>query len=122
MEVKDQLKIRMDELGISPSELARRVKVSPQSVRFWLQGRSHPGKNKVSLVESALTCKLNFSAASSTQSTTVEDALRQSDIETFLAISKLPPELKLLFARLAKAVVSLSEEASPVDRPSKSRK
>ncbi|MBC7617483.1 MAG: helix-turn-helix transcriptional regulator [Candidatus Saccharibacteria bacterium] len=116
MEIKDQLKIRMDELGINPPELGRRVGVSAQSVRFWLAGRSFPGKAKTTLLENALSFKLNFSEGLNEYSTTVEDGLHQSDIDTFLAITKLPPELKHLFSKLAQEIVQCTEmpRTSPV--------
>lgn len=113
MEIKDQIRIRMEELDMPVTELAKRAEVSTQSVRFWLNGRSFPGKNKLPLVERALSCKLNFSGAESEKSVTVEDALRETDIATFLAISKLPPQLKLLFSKLAQEIVAHSAPSMP---------
>ena len=103
MLVKDQLLIRMEELKMPVSELAKRVGVSSQSVRYWLTGRSFPGKAKCSLVEEALSFKLDFSEGSSTQSITVEQTLKQSNVNTLQAISRLPLDVQLLFAKLANA-------------------
>lgn len=113
MEVKDQIKIRMDELGINPPELGRRVGVSAQSVRFWLSGRSFPGKAKTTLLENALSFKLNFSEGLNEYSATVEEGLHQTDIETFLAITKLPPQLKHIFSKLAQEIVECAEPPRP---------
>lgn len=119
MEVKDQLKIRMDELKITPAELARRMAITAQSVRYWLSGRSFPGKAKTAALESALTFKLNFSSATNEHQTTVEDSLRQTDIETFLAITKLPPQLKGLFCKIAIEIATSLEPQSAQGAPSR---
>ena len=94
----------MEELKIPVSELAKRVGVSPQSVRFWLQGRSYPGKAKAALVESALSFKLNYSGSDG-PGQTVSEGLRQTDIETFMLIQQMPEELKTAFSRMAKDIV-----------------
>lgn len=107
MLVKDQLKIRMEQLEMPVSELAKRVGVSGQSVRHWLVGRSFPGKAKCNLIEEALSFKLDFSEGESMQSITVEQTLKQSSVNTLLAISKLPLEVQLLFAKLASAYADL---------------
>lgn len=49
MLVKDQLQVRMEQLSMPVNDLARRVGVSDQSVRHWLNGRSFPGKAKCHL-------------------------------------------------------------------------
>lgn len=113
MEVKDQLKISMDKLGINAPELGKRVGVSAQSVRFWLTGRSWPGKAKVPLIERELECKLDFSDVGN-NAPTVEDSLGQTDIETFLAISKMPPTLKQMFNKLVKEIVLINAGHTPV--------
>lgn len=113
MEIKDQLRIRMEELKIPISELARRCGVSPQSVRFWLQGRSYPGKAKTALVESALSFKMDFSS-DNTASNTVEETLRKTDIETFILIQQMPDQLKMSFNKMAQEIVRLSQSREPV--------
>lgn len=107
MLVKDQLKIQMDQLKMPVSELAKRVGVSGQSVRHWLAGRSFPGKAKCNLIEEALSFKLDFSEGESAQSITVEQTLKQSSVNTLLVISRLEPEVQLLFAKLAAKFVDL---------------
>lgn len=107
MEIKDQIRIRMEELKLPVSEFAKRVGVSPQSVRFWLMGRSYPGKAKTALIESALSFKMDFSSDNKTSST-VEDNLEKTDIETFLLIQQMPEQFKLSFNKMAQEVVKLS--------------
>lgn len=108
MEIKDQLRIQMDKLGIPVSELARRLGVSHQSIRYWLIGRSFPGKAKTQLLESALSFKLDYSEGEVPSGPTVEASLRQTDIETFIEFQNLPPELKVLISQLTKGINQLA--------------
>lgn len=95
MQVKDQLRVRMEQLQIDVTTLAKRIGVSNQSVRHWLNGRSFPGKRHVPDLEKALSMKLDFSEGETpTAVPTVEATLQAGDIELFLKISRLPPELK----------------------------
>lgn len=122
MLVKDQLKIRMDQLGMSVNELAKRVGVSSQSVRHWLGGRSFPAKSKCNLIEEALTFKLDFSEGESAQSITVEQTLKQTSINTLISISRLSLKNQLLLAKLVDAMLELqqgakTEQATPYQLP-----
>jgi len=116
MLMKDQLRVRMDQLNITPTELGRRVGVSGQSVRHWLDGRNFPTKAKTGLIEQALSCKLDFSEGESVQSMTVDDTLRKADIETFVAISKLPPDVQVLITQLAQRFLDIQAGAPTVVR------
>jgi transcriptional regulator with XRE-family HTH domain len=111
MLVKDQLRVRMDQLGIPVNELARRVGVSSQSVRHWIGGRSFPGKAKCNLVEEALTFKLDFSEGNTGQTETIDQKLVQTDLAARNAISLLPPDLQVLFAKLAAGIVEIQRNA-----------
>lgn len=42
MRVADQIRSRMEQLGVGVPELARRMKCSPQTVRYWTSGRNLP--------------------------------------------------------------------------------
>ena len=108
MEIKDQLRIQMDKLGIPVSELARRMGVSHQSVRFWLIGRSFPGKAKTHLLESVLSFKLDYSEGEVAPGPTVEASLRQTDIETFIDFQNLPAEMKTLISQLIRGINALA--------------
>lgn len=123
MLMKDQLRVRMDQLNMTPAELGRRVGVSGQSVRHWIDGRNFPTKAKTYLLEQALTCKLDFSEGQSEQSVTVDETLRMADIETFMAISKLPPDVQGLITQLAQRFLELQSGASSMvrDEPDLSR-
>lgn len=106
MLIKDQLRVRMEQLGVSVPELARRVGVSNQTVRFWLDGRNFPGKRHAPAVEKALSFRLDFSeGGDSMQSPTVSSMMERTDIELFLLINKLPPDLKLHFHRMIEVLV-----------------
>jgi transcriptional regulator with XRE-family HTH domain len=99
MEVKDQIRTRMDEQKMSVAELAQRLQVSNQTVRHWLSGRSFPGKSKAPALEKALSFRLDYSQGA----TVIEADADRIEIEVLLAISKLPPDIKKLFYQLAVA-------------------
>jgi transcriptional regulator with XRE-family HTH domain len=101
--VSNQIKVRMDQLKMPVTELAKRCGVSNQSVRHWLNGRSYPGKAKIPDLERALSFKLDFSEGAPAAGQTVEATLEQQDISIFIAITKLPPNVKTLFHQLAVA-------------------
>ena len=111
MLVKDQLQLRMDQLEMPVSELARRVGVSGQSVRHWLGGRSFPGKAKCNLIEAVLSFKLDFSEGNTGQTETMNQKLTQADLATRTAISQLPPEMQVTFGKLAAQFVAALREA-----------
>jgi transcriptional regulator with XRE-family HTH domain len=123
MLVKDQLQVRMDQLEMPVTELARRVGVSGQSVRHWLAGRSFPGKAKCNLIEEALSFKLDFSEGNTGQTETIDQKLTQTDLATRNAISQLPPDLQVTIGRLAAQFILALREAtaarprSGLDRP-----
>lgn len=125
MLVKDQLKLRMEDLDISVTELARRVQVSNQTVRHWLSGRNLPGKSQLAALEKALgpNFKVDFSGvyeapiaqapppvAEPPVSQSVE--LRRKDAELFIMISQLSPELKARIWDLVE-VLSRQQYAAP---------
>jgi transcriptional regulator with XRE-family HTH domain len=115
MLVKDQLRIRMEELGVSVRELSERIEVSDQTVRHWLSGRSFPGKSKAPALERALSFKLDYSEGSMPADATVESTMQKTDVETFLAISRLPPEIKMIFGKLAEAIVRLGDNYAQIE-------
>ena len=113
MLVKDQLRVRMDQLEIPVNELARRVGVSSQSVRHWLAGRSFPGKAKCNLIEEALTFKLDYSEGNTGQTETIDQKLVQTDLAARNAISQLPADVQVLFMKLAAEYVTANRAAQP---------
>lgn len=103
MQVKDQLKIRMEQLGVDVRELADRLHVSNQTVRHWINGRSFPGKRKAPLLEKALSFKLDYSEGMVASNSTIEQTLKEADVKMFRAYQRMPEEVRLLFSRLAEA-------------------
>jgi transcriptional regulator with XRE-family HTH domain len=101
MEVKDQLRHRMNGLGISVKELSERLGVSGQTVRHWLSGRSFPGKSIAPALEKALSFKLDYTQGAGANLPT---ATEREDIEGFLAIRNLPVDERRLIYQLAAAL------------------
>lgn len=114
MKVGQQIQIRMDQLGVSVAELARRVGVSGQAVRHWIQGRSFPGKRHAPAVEQALSFNLDYTEGAGRRQGR-EDAssmMERNDVELMLLMARLEPEVKLAIRRLAEAL--LAAQKSPV--------
>lgn len=105
MKIKDQIKTRRDQLGVSVQELARRVGVSHQAVRHWESGRSYPGKSRAAQVESALSFRLDWTEGvrSRSERPDITALLGQEDIDVMMVIRKLPSSVKLQFAGLAQS-------------------
>jgi transcriptional regulator with XRE-family HTH domain len=126
MQVKDQIQLRREQLGLTMKQLADRVGVTEQAVRHWESGRSFPGKSKMSLVEQALNFSLDWSegAHRGDHRKTARDIVDEADVKLLLLISRLPPKLKALLSQLATAyledtevsAVGARQEAARVDR------
>jgi transcriptional regulator with XRE-family HTH domain len=108
MKVSDQIKVRREQLGVSVSELAKRLKVSGQSVRHWEHGRSYPGKAKIAALESALSFNIDWTEGSRAAGgrSGVSALIDQADIDLLLLICRLPPKAKVLFSDLVKMHVT----------------
>lgn len=105
--VKDQLRARMEQLGIKVPGLAKQLEVSEQTVRFWLNGRNLPGKNHRAALEAALSCSINWSeSARAGERPSATSLLEQTDVEIMLKMSRLPMSVKILFGKLAEEIVS----------------
>ena len=111
MDIKDQLRIRMEELQIPTSELAKRIGASQQTVRYWLSGRNFPGKARTSILERELSFKLDFNEGDEPRGETVAESLRQVDIETFIDFQRLPPHLKHVISTLTRSILELADNA-----------
>lgn len=106
MLVKDQIRSRMTQLGISVPTLAKQLGVSEQSVRFWLAGRNLPGKRHAAKLEAALSCTISWTESPRQgERPTATTLLEQADVEIMLKVSKLPMAVKLLIGRLADEIV-----------------
>lgn len=108
MKVSDQIKVRREQLGVSVSELAKRIGVSGQSIRHWENGRSYPGKAKISALETALSFNIDWTEGSRAASgrSGVSALIDQADIDLLLLICRLPPPAKVLFSDLVKMHVT----------------
>jgi transcriptional regulator with XRE-family HTH domain len=109
MLVKDQLKVRMDQLEMPVNELAKRIGVSNQTIRHWLNGRNYPTKKHIPDLEKALSMRLDFSEGVGAHRPTADATLEKADIEIFLLISRMPPEMKSPLLNLAKAMAAAME-------------
>jgi transcriptional regulator with XRE-family HTH domain len=105
MLIKDQIRARREQLGISVAELAKRVGVSGQAIRHWESGRSFPGKSKAPDVETALSFTLDWTEGRKAVAAQPQMAalIEQGDIELLLLLCRLPTPFKVLMAELAKA-------------------
>lgn len=103
MKIKDQIKSRREQLGVTVNELARRVGVSHQSVRHWEAGRSFPGKAKAPKLEDALSFRLDWTQGvrSRRERPDATALLDQADIEIMLVIRRLPMSVKMTMVELA---------------------
>lgn len=116
MLIKDQIRLRMNELGITAVGLAKTLNVRPMTVRHWLHGRSHPSKPKIAELEAALSCHLDFSEGQGPQRPDITSLLRDSDLEFLITMRKLPVDVRNLLMQLAKAYVKHEETAPFLER------
>jgi transcriptional regulator with XRE-family HTH domain len=103
IEIQDQLRMRMEELGINPVELGKRIGVTSQTVRCWLNGRNFPNKKMTPVIERELGIKLDYSEGATAHRNTVRDSVQKSAADAMVAINKLPVSVQVLFHKLAEA-------------------
>lgn len=107
MLVKDQIKSRMEQLGIKVPALAKAIGVSEQSVRFWLNGRNIPGKRHRAPLEAALSCSINWAEHDRkllNDQIPADAMLDKADIEIMFKLSRLPAPVKILLGQLAEQI------------------
>jgi transcriptional regulator with XRE-family HTH domain len=109
MLVKDQLRMRMEQLGITPEELARRCEVSTQAVNYWVNGRNFPGKRQIPKLEKALSFKIDFSDGNIAPEQT--STLEQRDVEFLVKFAKLRPEFKTAIGHLVDSLLLAGSDA-----------
>lgn len=104
MKVKDQIKVRREQLGISIEELAKRLGVSGQAVRYWEAGRSFPGKAKAADLEVALSMNIDYTegAREERNHKPMSALIDQSDTDLLLQICRLPQPAKKLIGDLVR--------------------
>lgn len=113
MKVGQQIQVRMDQLGVSVPELARRVGVSAQAVRHWVSGRSFPGKRHAPALESALSFRIDFTegVAVNTGRESTAQLMERQDVELMLMISRLDPRIRTALMSLAEACLAVNSTA-----------
>lgn len=108
MKVKDQIRVRREQLGISVNQLAKSVGVSSQSIRHWEAGRSFPGKSRLAALESALSITIDWTegtrAAPGRKG--ISALIDQGDIDLLLLICRLPAPAKALIGDLVRMHVA----------------
>lgn len=104
MQIKDQIRARREQVGISLVDLAAKLGVTDQAVRHWESGRSNPGKRIAQQVEAVLDFQLDWSegARHSGDKSTVNALIDQRDIDLLLVICRLPWDAKNLIGELAR--------------------
>lgn len=104
MQIKDQIRARREQLGISVAELAKRVGVSGQAIRHWESGRSFPGKSKAPDVETALSFSLDWTEGRRVDAAQPQMAalIQQGDIDLLMLLCRLPAPFKAVLADLAR--------------------
>jgi transcriptional regulator with XRE-family HTH domain len=103
MKIKDQIRARREQLGVTVNELANRVGVSTQAIRYWESGRSFPAKSKAPSVEAALSFVLDWTEGKKAAAIKPQMAalVSQEDIDLLLLLSRLPVSFKDLIASVA---------------------
>lgn len=106
MLVKDQLRVRMDQLSVSVKQVAEAVGVSNQTVRWWLDGRNLPGKRHLAPLEKYLQFKLDYSQdEAGSAGPTVAAEMERIDVELFLTINKFPADVKIQIHHMLRAIL-----------------
>lgn len=105
MKVKEQIRTRREQLGMSVEELSKRIGVSHQAVRHWESGRSFPGKSKAPDVEAALSFRIDWTEGiqSRLDRPAAVELMDADDIDMLIHIRKLPPNIKRIMSALAEA-------------------
>lgn len=114
MKIKDQIRARREQLGISLVELANRLGVTDQAVRHWESGRSNPSKRMAQQVEAALDFQIDWSegARHSGDKSTMNALIDQRDIDLLLVICRLPWDAKNLIGELARMHLAALERGT----------
>lgn len=101
MLIKDQIRTRREQLGLSLVQLAQRIGLTEQSLRHWEAGRSNPTKRNAPKLEEALGIQLDWTEGRNSPGPSAANLLNHADIELLLKLTRLPVPVKTLFGRLA---------------------
>jgi len=113
VQVKDQIRVRREALGITMHELGQRVGVTEQAVRHWEGGRSYPSKAKTRLLETALSFSIDWSEGANKDkaSATAAAMIDKADIDLLVTICQLPLRAKQVIEELAKLHLEAVQQA-----------
>ncbi|HOW46102.1 MAG TPA: helix-turn-helix transcriptional regulator [Rubrivivax sp.] len=120
MQIKDQIRVRREALGMDMHQLAMRVGVTEQAVRHWESGRSYPSKSKIRLIEEALSFTMDWSEGANpvAEGRTAAAMVDPKDVDLLLVICKLPLRAKNLLGDLARMHLEAVERSRPEPPPS----
>ena len=112
MQIKDQIRARREQLGMSLVELARLLGVTDQAVRHWEGGRSNPSKRVARKLETALSFQIDWTegARHSGDDRTINALIDQRDIDLLLVICRLPFDAKNVIGEFARLHLDALEQ------------
>lgn len=104
MKIKDQIRARREQRGVTLVALAEQMGVTDQAVRHWESGRSNPSKRLAQKLEQILDFQLDWSegARHSGDKGTINALIDQQDIDLLLVICRLPYDAKILIGEFAR--------------------
>ena len=114
MQIKDQIRARREQLGISLVEMSAKLGVTDQAARHWESGRSNPSKRLARRLEEILDFQLDWSegARHSGDAKTVNALIDQRDIDLLLVICRLPFDAKNLIGEFARMHLAALERGA----------
>jgi len=118
MEIKQQIRLRREKLGLSVKELADMVGVSTTAVRYWEAGRNDPNKTQGEALEKAMSFSLDWNEGKQVDVTGVAALVDSADRDLLAMISSLPAGAKALITEMVRmhldAVNALRDAGKPL--------
>ena len=118
MEIKQQIRLRREKLGLSVLELADKVGVSASAVRYWESGRNQPNKTQGDLLEKAMSFSLDRNEGKQVGAAGAAAMVDSADLDLLLMICSLPAGAKALISDMVRmhldAVNALREAGAPL--------
>jgi|APMI01.1.fsa_nt_gi transcriptional regulator with XRE-family HTH domain len=118
MEIKQQIRLRREKLGLSVKELADMVGVSATAVRNWESGRNDPNKTQGDLLEKAMSFSLDRNEGKQVGAAGAAAMVDRADLDLLLMICSLPAGAKALISDMVRmhldAVNALRDVGAPL--------
>jgi len=118
MEIKQQIRLRREQLGLTVQELADRVGVSASAVRYWESGRNDPNKTQQEALEKGLSFSLDRNEGKQVGATGVAAMVDSADMDLVRMISSLPAGAKAVISDMVRmhldAVNALRDAGAPL--------